>query len=106
MSDFRWPGCPVSVPGWLKRPSPESWVRVCWAGCGRSRVSLNPSGGVTMTDLERGISKVLEEHRHESGLHIIGGQQRLIDRLGQVFEKGLNLKNRKKFPPLHHQNQG
>ena len=42
-----------------------------------------------MTDLERGISKVLEEHRHESGLHIIGGQQRLIDRLVQFFEDGL-----------------
>ena len=41
-----------------------------------------------MTDLERSISKVLEEHRHESGLHIIGGQQRLIDRLVQFFEEG------------------
>ena len=42
-----------------------------------------------MTELERNISKVLEEHRHESGLHIIGGQQRLIDRLVQLFEDGL-----------------
>lgn len=42
-----------------------------------------------MTDLERGLSKVLEEHRHESGLHIIGGQQRLIDRLVQFFENGI-----------------
>ena len=42
-----------------------------------------------MTDLERSISKVLEEHRHESGLHIIGGQQRLIDRLVEFFEAGL-----------------
>jgi hypothetical protein len=42
-----------------------------------------------MTDLERSIGKVLEEHRHESGLHIIGGQQRLIDRLVQFFEEGL-----------------
>jgi len=42
-----------------------------------------------MTDLERSLSKVLEEHRHESGLHIIGGQQRLIDRLVQFFEDGL-----------------
>ena len=39
-----------------------------------------------MTDLERNLSKVLEEHRHESGLHIIGGQQRLIDRLVEFFE--------------------
>ena len=42
-----------------------------------------------MTDLERSLSKVLEEHRHESGLHIIGGQKRLIDRLVQFFEEGL-----------------
>jgi hypothetical protein len=42
-----------------------------------------------MTDLERNLNKVLEEHRHESGLHIIGGQQRLIDRLVEFFEAGL-----------------
>jgi hypothetical protein len=42
-----------------------------------------------MTDLERNLSKVLEEHRHESGLHIIGGQQRLIDRLVEFFEARL-----------------
>jgi hypothetical protein len=42
-----------------------------------------------MTDLERNLSKVFEEHRHESGLHIIGGQQRLIDRLVEFFEAGL-----------------
>jgi len=42
-----------------------------------------------MTELERSISKVLEEHRHESGLHIIGGQQRLIDRLVEFFQAGL-----------------
>jgi len=42
-----------------------------------------------MTELERSISKVLEEHRHESGLHIIGGQQRLIDRLVEFFQTGL-----------------
>lgn len=47
-----------------------------------------------MTDLERSISKVLEEHRHESGLHIIGGQQRLIDRLVQFFEDGLSWEGR------------
>ena len=46
-----------------------------------------------MTDLERGLSKVLEEHRHESGLHIIGGQQRLIDRLVQFFENGMKIRD-------------
>lgn len=48
-----------------------------------------------MTDLQRGLSKVLEEHRHESGLHIIGGQQRLIDRLIQFFEDGLKIRDEK-----------
>jgi len=47
-----------------------------------------------MTDLERSLSKVLEEHRHESGLHIIGGQKRLIDRLVQFFEDGLSRESR------------
>jgi len=47
-----------------------------------------------MTDLERDLSKVLEEHRHESGLHIIGGQKRLIDRLVQFFEEGLGRDSR------------
>lgn len=39
-----------------------------------------------MNDLERGLSKVLEEHQHESGLHMIGGRRRLIDRLVEFFE--------------------
>ncbi|MBS1849537.1 MAG: hypothetical protein JST79_01380 [Acidobacteria bacterium] len=40
-----------------------------------------------MNDLERNLNKVLDEHRHESGLHVIGGQRRLIDRLVQFFEE-------------------
>jgi hypothetical protein len=47
-----------------------------------------------MTELERNLSRVLEEHRHESGLHIIGGQKRLIDRLVEFFENGLNSETR------------
>jgi hypothetical protein len=38
-------------------------------------------------ELERGLSRVLEEHQHESGLHMIGGRRRLIDRLVQFFEE-------------------
>ena len=41
-----------------------------------------------MTDLERDLSKVLDEHRHESGLHVIGGERRLINRLVEFFEHG------------------
>ena len=56
---------------------------------GHSRISLNPLRRWTMTDLESNLSKVLEEHHHESGLHIIGGQQRLIDRLVNSSRLGL-----------------
>ena len=42
-----------------------------------------------MTDLEKDLSKVLDEHRHESGLHVIGGERRLIHRLVEFFEHGL-----------------
>lgn len=42
-----------------------------------------------MTDLERDLTRVLDEHRHESGLHVIGGQKRLIERLVEYVETGL-----------------
>jgi hypothetical protein len=44
-----------------------------------------------MTDLEKDLSKVLDEHRHESGLHVIGGERRLIHRLMEFFEHGAKL---------------
>ena len=40
-----------------------------------------------MTELESGLNKILQEHQHESGLHVIGGRRRLIDRLVQFFEE-------------------
>ncbi len=40
-----------------------------------------------MSDLERGLNKILQEHQQESGLHMIGGKQRLIDRLKEFFEE-------------------
>jgi hypothetical protein len=40
-----------------------------------------------MNELERGLNRVLEEHQHESGLHMIGGRRRLVDRLVQFFEE-------------------
>ena len=39
-----------------------------------------------MTELETKINHILEEHQHESGLHMIGGRRRLIDRLVQFYE--------------------
>ena len=40
-----------------------------------------------MNQLESSLNKILEEHQHESGLHVIGGRRRLIDRLMQFFEE-------------------
>ncbi|HKW19193.1 MAG TPA: hypothetical protein VJO35_16925 [Terriglobales bacterium] len=42
-----------------------------------------------MTDLENKLNNILEEHQHESGLHMIGGRRRLIERLAQFFEQDL-----------------
>ena len=47
-----------------------------------------PEECVSMTDLERDLTRVLDEHRHESGLHVIGGQKRLIERLVEFLEGG------------------
>ena len=38
-------------------------------------------------ELETNLNRILEEHQHESGLHIIGGRRRLVDRLVQFFEE-------------------
>ena len=46
-----------------------------------------------MTDLEKDLSKVFDEHRHESGLHVIGGERRLIHRLVEFFEHGAKLED-------------
>lgn len=40
-----------------------------------------------MKELESDLNKILEEHQHESGLHVIGGRRKLIDRLVQFFEE-------------------
>lgn len=42
-----------------------------------------------MTDLENKLNNILEEHQHESGLHMIGGRRRLIERLAQFVEEDL-----------------
>ena len=42
-----------------------------------------------MTELEAKLNDILEEHQHESGLHMIGGRRRLIERLAQFFEEDL-----------------
>jgi hypothetical protein len=40
-----------------------------------------------MSELERNLNRILLEHQHESGLHMIGGQRRLVDRLVEFFEE-------------------
>jgi hypothetical protein len=40
-----------------------------------------------MTELENQLNHILEEHQHESGLHMIGGRRRLIDRLVRFVEE-------------------
>ena len=44
-----------------------------------------------MTELETKLNNLLEEHQHESGLHMIGGRRRLIDRLVKFFEEDVQL---------------
>ena len=39
-----------------------------------------------MSELESSLNKILEEHQHESGLHMIGDRRKLLDRLVQFFE--------------------
>jgi len=55
-----------------------------------------------MTELETKLNHLLEEHQHESGLHMIGGRRRLIDRLVKFFEQDVkseekNTKTRSRF---------
>jgi hypothetical protein len=56
-----------------------------------------------MKELESSLNKILEEHQHESGLHVIGGRRRLIDRLVEFFEEGL--KKEAKQPDLSRERQ-
>jgi hypothetical protein len=44
-----------------------------------------------MTELETKLNNILEEHQHESGLHMIGGRRRLIDRLVKFLEEDLKV---------------
>lgn len=55
---------------------------------GKLRLRDYPNGwGVVMSELENGLHRVLEEHQHESGLHIIGGRNKLVARLAEFFEQ-------------------
>ncbi|HEV2698417.1 MAG TPA: hypothetical protein VGU90_10525 [Terriglobales bacterium] len=47
-----------------------------------------------MTELETKLNNILEEHQHESGLHMIGGRRRLVDRLIKFLEEDLKLQGK------------
>jgi len=51
-----------------------------------------------MTELETKLNHLLEEHQHESGLHMIGGRRRLIDRLIKFFEEDLKPQGQRTAP--------
>jgi hypothetical protein len=40
-----------------------------------------------MENLKAKLEKALEEHQRESGLHVIGGRARLVERLLQVLDE-------------------
>ncbi len=57
-----------------------------------------------MTELENKLNNLLEEHQHESGLHMIGGRRRLIDRLVQFFEEGQQAQGQSAAPARSREN--
>ncbi|HEV2116254.1 MAG TPA: hypothetical protein VGR48_09540 [Terriglobales bacterium] len=51
-----------------------------------------------MSELENRLNRILEEHQHESGLHMIGGRHKLLDRLVRFCEQELKPEWRKEPP--------
>lgn len=43
-----------------------------------------------MENLKEKLEKTLEEHQRESGLHMIGGRERLVARLLKVLDPSLH----------------
>jgi len=94
--NFQWLGAFKSInvgisalgllPGQVKTLAPSG------RACGESK-----AGDVPMSELENKLNHILEEHQHESGLHMIGGRRRLIDRLVKFFEE--DLKTQEKNAP-------
>ena len=46
-------------------------------------------------ELEQSLSRLLDEHQQEDGLHMIGGRQKLIHRLVEFFESGYKVEEQK-----------
>jgi hypothetical protein len=52
-----------------------------------------------MSELERSLQQVLLAHQSESGLHMIGGQRQLVNRLVEFFEQRMEPKTEAKADP-------
>jgi hypothetical protein len=73
------------------------------AGGGECRRTPEHRQEHVMKNLQEDLNRVLEEHRHESGLHVIGGERRLLDRLVQFFEETWKREEKgAPGPPLEH----
>ncbi len=55
-----------------------------------------------MSELENRLNRILEEHQHESGLHMIGGRHKLLDRLVRFCDE--ELKQEWHEQPRSHEN--
>ena len=93
----------------FKSPSiPEVVTLKIAHGAGKRRsgsplpTRANSPEEVAMTQLEENLNKILEEHQHESGLHMIGGRRRLMDRLVEFFQSAEKpAKTDQNRPDLH-----
>jgi hypothetical protein len=51
-----------------------------------------------MDNLKEKLEKTLEEHQRESGLHMIGGRERLVARLLRVLDPPVHAGNADRIP--------
>ncbi len=57
-----------------------------------------------MSEMESKLNHILEEHQHESGLHMIGGQRRLVDRLVKFIEEDVKVEPQSAAPQASRDN--
>ena len=57
-----------------------------------------------MSEMESKLNHILDEHQHESGLHMIGGQRRLVDRLVKFIEEDVKVETKSAAPPASRDN--
>jgi hypothetical protein len=60
----------------------------------RSPGKVRAEKGECYMDLEESLSRLLDEHQREDGLHMIGGRQKLIYRLVEFFESGYKVEEK------------